>query len=441
MSRVALIGDNSIEYIDVLLDIWNNGDCAVLIDWRIPLVTSVQMMREAGVGKCYIEKKFLENVSDNSFLDIKFILFETKHNPVELLPKRIYDKYKSDYSTNEAIVVYSSGTTGKSKGIILSHFAISTNADAIIDYMKPTSDDCIYIAKTLVHSSTLTGELLVSLKTHMRIIIASPIIPPRLMITNLNKYGVTVLCLNPTLLSIITDEVERSGCLPEKLKSIYVSGSILNNRIYEKAHRVLRNIEIYNVYGLTEAGPRVTAQRANCCKGNSVGKAICNVEVVIVNEQGNELPCGQTGMIHVNSPSLFLCYVSGYYKHKSFYQNWLNTGDIGFFDSNEELHIIGRQDDVIIIESHKIYPSEIEDRILQNLDVTECAVVDIQMGDRICLACLYVGQAEKMQLLKELRNRLPLYEVPRLIVRCENIPKNRNGKVSRQKIRKIIKEG
>ena len=92
-----------------------------------------------------------------------------------VLPKYISCKFQENYSKNEAIIIYSSGTTGKVKGIILSHFDINTNADAIIDYMKPTTAHCIYIAKTLSHSSTLTGELLVALKTKMNIVIAPTI--------------------------------------------------------------------------------------------------------------------------------------------------------------------------------------------------------------------------------------------------------------------------
>lgn len=63
MSRIALIGENSIEYVSTLLDIWNSGDCAVLIDWRIPIQTAVEMMNEAEVHVCYIEKKYYGKVS------------------------------------------------------------------------------------------------------------------------------------------------------------------------------------------------------------------------------------------------------------------------------------------------------------------------------------------------------------------------------------------
>ena len=139
-----MIGENSVEYVNALLDIWNNNDCAVLIDWRIPFKTSVKMMAEAGVTRCCIESGKLDNKIDIFPDSIELEVFERPSNSAELLPQYIYDKYCDNYSNDEAVVIYSSGTTGTSKGIILSHYAIQTNADAIIDYMNPSLGDCIY---------------------------------------------------------------------------------------------------------------------------------------------------------------------------------------------------------------------------------------------------------------------------------------------------------
>lgn len=182
MSRVALVGKNSVGFIENLVGIWNCGDCAVLIDWRIPIATSVEMMKEAGVKKCLLGKTEQGKIKERLTDEIEFVIFDDDCKKATPVPLSVYEKFKSDYSRDEAVVIYSSGTTGKAKGVILSHFAINTNVDAIIDYMKVTADDCIYIAKTLAHSLTLTGELLVSLKTRMKLVVAQPIIPPRLIL-------------------------------------------------------------------------------------------------------------------------------------------------------------------------------------------------------------------------------------------------------------------
>ena len=110
------------------------------------------------------------------------------------------------------------------------------------------------------------------------------------------------------------------------------------------------------MYGLSEAGPRVTAQRKECCSGNSVGKPIINVEIKIVSNDGIILKKGERGIVHVHTPCIYSGYIKGTSKHESLYNGWLNTGDIGYVDDNDELHIVNRIDDVIIINSHKLFP-------------------------------------------------------------------------------------
>ena len=439
MSRVALIGENSIGYVNALLDIWNHGDCAVLIDWRIPFETAVDMMKEADVKKCYIETGVYPEISDEEHSSVLLERYEKLNLKAEELPSSIYDKFRENYSKEEAVVIYSSGTTGKSKGIILSHFAINMNADAIIDYMKPTSDDCIYICKTLSHSSTLVGELLVALKTKTKLIVAPVIVPPRYVLNNLEKYGVTILCVNPTLLSLYADSYIPSKFNLSVLRTIYVSGSILNDNVYTKAHETFSGVSIYNVYGLSEAGPRVTAQMGNSSKNNSVGKPIKGVQIQIVDEQGNPLPRGERGVLHVSTQSQFNGYVIGLQKNPSLYKTWLNTGDIGYIDNDGELHIVGRVDDVIIIDSHKIYPSTIEGIIMESRLVKECVVFKIEKNKKTYMGCLYVGMKDETITLRNyLKKVLMPYEIPDIIQRSSFIPKTVTGKITRQKVMELI---
>ncbi len=440
MARIALIGDNSIEYVNALLDIWNVGDCAVLIDWRIPIHTAIDMMREVEVNTCYIDKRLLDVTTKECLSDtyIKVVPFEVQSNSAMILPESIRHKYHKNRTDSEAVVFYSSGTTGKSKGVVLSHFAINANADAILDYMELNKNDCIYIAKSLSHSSTLTGELLVSLKSNTRLIVAPTIVPPRFVINNIAKYKVTTLCLNPTLLQLFTEEFQRKNYSIPTLKTIYISGSILNDKVYNLAHSIFKEIAIYNVYGLSEAGPRVTAQRSSCCKSNSVGVPISGVDVAIVDNDGNCLRSGERGIIHVNTPSRYLYYISGSEKFYSLYKGWLNTGDIGYFDQNQELHVIDRIDDVINIAAHKVYPSDVERVILDVCHVTECSVVKEIIDDVEYLVCLYVGENNFAK--ERLSSLLLPYEIPKIYLQCDEIPKTRNGKISKRVVRILIQK-
>lgn len=438
MDRVALIGENSVEYINMLLDIWNCGNSAVLIDWKTPFLTALEMMKEANVKQCIIEKRLIEYKDISSVQGIEFVVFERKDNFAQCLPYDTYDKFQSNYEKNEAVIVYSSGITGKPKGVILSHYAINTNADTIIDYMHLKNYDCIYIANTISHSSTLTGELLVALKTRTKLVIAPTVVPSRFVLNNIEIYKVSIICVNPNLLDMYADEVSRNKYILTSLKTIYVCGSILNDRIYNKAHDVFKDTIIYNVYGLSEAGQLLTIHREDCCNDNSVGKANKNVEIVIVNKQGKRVKNGERGIIHVKTKFLYSGYVARTDGSKSLYKGWLNTGDIGFFDEYGELHIVDRIDDVATIDSHIIYPADIENKILLNCKVKDCVVLIVNCNEENLLCCLYTAETDLTQHIKTSLSTIVMqYENPKLFIRVDCIPRSRNGKVVKREIGKF----
>lgn len=437
--RVALIGDNSVEYIGLLFDIWNQEGCAVLIDPQTPVTSAIEMMHDANVKKCYIEHKYYLQICNHIADETELIPYYSTSNTTQLLMPESYKKFKACYSKSEAVIIYSSGTTGKSKGIILSHYALNTNANAIIDYMRPRPDDRLYIIRNLTHSSTITGELLVAAKAKIPILISPVKVPPRYVFNNIAKYLITIIGLNPLLLSMYAGEYSKGGYDIPTLRKVYVSGSILNDKIYNMAHKTFPGIELYNVYGLSEAAPRVSAQQKECSKSNSVGKPISGVKVAIVDDNGLPVPKGVRGIVHVSTPSIFDGYVCGQLKHASKYQGWLNTGDVGYFDENDELHIDARVDDMLIIGAHKIYPAEIEKRIISCADVNECAVTAVSHHDAEILCCLYVADQEiTADIINRLEGVLIKYEIPKIFLRTDAIPRTTNGKISHKLVQDLF---
>ena len=145
------------------------------------------------------------------------------------------------------------------------------------------------------------------------------------------------------------------------------------------------------------------------------------------------------GMIHVKTPSCYLGYVFGQQKFESCKQGWLNTGDIGFFDLNNELHIINRADDVMIIDAHKVYPSEVECQIVANTIIDECVVVQIEHNGDSLIGCLYVGAEDAPKVIRAaLNKKLMIYEIPKVFLRCEALAKTKTGKVSRIEAKTIL---
>lgn len=135
--RIGLVGDNSIGMIEQVINIWNNGDCVVLVDWRIPYNSIIEMLESVNVKKCYIEKKILDSINQKiEGKTLEFVPYISTDNRMTAIPTELYNKFQSNYSNSEALILFSSGTTGKSKGVVLSHYAINSNADEVFKYME-----------------------------------------------------------------------------------------------------------------------------------------------------------------------------------------------------------------------------------------------------------------------------------------------------------------
>lgn len=435
MSRIGLIGENSIEYIEKLLDIWNNGDCAVLIDYRLPLKAILRLLRLCKVSICYLEYEIIEGKSN--FEEIEIRTFTSKNKSIMSVPESIYEMYKPNYNKTDALILFSSGTTGKQKGIRLSHYSITKNADAIARYMQLSKDDSMFIVKSFIHVSTLVGELLVCLKNKLRFYISPTLTTPQQVLEALEIQKVTVLCLNPTLLKIYAryEKIRRHHL--SSLKAIYTSGSIADINILTEAQQAFSSASILNVYGLTEAGPRLTAQTiGQQNRLGSVGKPISEVEIKILGEDGVEVNSGEKGLIYAKTPCLFSGYIAHTKMQAQVDEGWLNTKDIGYFDNDGNLYIVGRSDNMIHVGSHNVHPEEIEEVIRGVAEVEDCVVVGVSnhlYGS--ILVCKYIAPKDKSDNIKKYcQEHLAPYEVPVKFVRVDDIPKTFNGKVNRAAI-------
>ena len=125
-------------------------------------------------------------------------------------------------------------------------------------------------------------------------------------------------------------------------------------------------------------------------------------------------------------------------KYGSLYNGWFNTGDIGYIDENSELHICSRIDDVMMINSHKIYPIDVENVICDVDGVEECAVAKIVCRGIDMIGCLYVGNASADNIIMQTKSKLATYEIPQNIIKVNDLPKSSNGKLLRSKVKQIL---
>ena len=434
-ARIGIIGDNSIEFVEKVLQIWNENKSVVIVDWRIPVAKRLEMLNAANVTICYIQEQYM--IDSMKLNNIKFIPYAISSQSYMILPKRIYQIYTENYDISEALILFSSGTTGKSKGVILSHYAKNLNADAIIKQDNITKEDSLFVVKSFAHSSAFVSDLLVALKTQALIAIGKTVMPPRYLINKMYEYGTTILNVNPTILSMYL----RNGLDKKlgKLRAIYVSGSRLNNELALTARAQVAPVSVYNVYGLTEAGPRVTSQTDENCHGNSAGIPITGVHIKVVDAAGREVPINTIGTIYVKSQSMFMKYLNS----ELFTDEWLNTRDIGFINQYNELEIVGREDDMIITHAHNVYPSAIEDIVESFEEIDRCIVVGIphnELGEIV--VCAYTQKEgtkiEAYELYSRCRSILASYEIPHKWINIDYIPANANGKIDRKQVKNSI---
>ena len=411
--RIGLTGKNSVEYVEQLLRIWNSGNSAVL-NCDTPPSSVFGMLADTGAAQCFADRTSADRYCDTAPPSFEMTCYPTEYGMPCVLPESVRDMYTPRYDDTEAVVIYSSGTTGKRKGISLSHRAISSNADSIIDYMNISESDCLYLNKKLSHISSLTGELLVALKTGADIVLSPLAVPPRVAFRTVTGFGVTVLCCNPYLLNLYAEETERTGRFPESVRTVYTSGDAVSLKDIERARKTF-GCPVYNVYGQSECGPRISAQREGCCTGNSAGRPVKNVEVR-TDEQGEIL---------VKTNALFSGYTNSGYTPGE----WHRTGDLGYIGKEGELYVTGRTDSMIITGAHNVYPETVEKAVTDNSTANDCLVY---MKDCV-LVCDYVSDKEidSVTVIKTLRQQLLPYEVPKRFRKVTAIPRNTNGKKMR----------
>ena len=346
---------------------------------------------------------------------------------------------ESNYITPKrrpALIMFTSGTTGAPKGIMLSEENIMTNVTDIVSYFAIGSSDTILIARPLYHCAVLTGEFLTALVKGSKIFFSSESFNPVHYLESIEKYNATAFCGTPTLLSLMARCRRKGKNYP--LRHIVVSGECMNKSTGNRIAGSFPDAEIYHVYGLTEACPRVSYLPPKHFREHpdAVGVPLPSVKVKIISRNGRLAKVNEEGMLWVKGKNI----MQGYYRNRTLTHNalrngWLRTGDIAVIDKNGFLRIKGRSDNLIIRGGMNIYPQEIEGTLKQDARVREVLVYGFSLPDKgnqigMKLAGDFHDADEVRKLCIEL---LPRFAVPTAIELVDELPKNGSGKIIRNK--------
>lgn len=434
---VIVLTENGSAFLVGILGAMMAGAIAVPIDPQMPLHAVLNIISRVQAKIVCLSGKRPKNIFEGKSLREIKLLNEDKG---EWECKESYNVTYPEYHSEEdnAFILFSSGTTGEPKGVVHTHKTILLNIDAIANYMSPASSDSFYIAKTMVHASTLTGEVLTALRAGSDLIALNPLVSPVTLLKRLEQYKPSILCVNPTILRILL-RTETEKYDTTSIRLLYTSGAVADAELINGIQKKFPSSSVLNVYGMTEAGPRLTAQvLGDEKKVGSVGKAIKGVKVFIYDDDGNEVKQGETGNVCVTTE----CLMQGYWKDEKatkekIHGNQLITGDLGYFDEDNHLYIRGRADDMIIRGGHNVDPNHVESVVQQFVGIEDCIVFgipDILNGNRII--CVYTSTEgmgiEKKKLLDYCAEKLAVYECPQELYCWEKLPKTVSGKLSRK---------
>jgi long-chain acyl-CoA synthetase len=338
-----------------------------------------------------------------------------------------------------AIILYTSGTTGKPKGAMLTHRNLYSNARDVADYLKMNEDDRVIATLPMFHVFCLTVALNAPLMNGATIVIV-PKFSPAEIFRLTKKYEATVFAGVPTMFNFLLQYPEGKA---EDLKSLRLcnsGGAAMPVALLEGFERKF-NVVVSEGYGLSEASPVTCFNPLDRPrKAGSIGQSIVHVENKVVNELGEELPPGEVGELIVRGPNV----MKGYYKMPeetaaTIKDGWLYTGDLAKMDEEGYFYIVDRKKDIVLVGGYNVYPREVEEVLYEHPDVVEVAVLgvpDPNFGESV--RAFVVSKNPTLtaeQLLEFCREHLAKYKVPSSIDFLEELPKNTTGKILRRSLK------
>lgn len=353
--------------------------------------------------------------------------------------KRTQDFEDAICSENDvAIMLHTSGTTSNPKKVMLTHRNLLANIQSNVTSLELNCNDRCLIVLPMCFGYCNTSQFLTHFYLGGSIVIYDGTFVPVRFFHYIEKYGCTNTTCIPTMLYLITKS-KKSNYSLQSLRYICFGGGTISLDVLKKVSKWLPNVGIVQTYGQTEASPRITCllPQDSERKIGSVGRPIPGVRVKVVDEDGKELPANCRGEIVVKGDNI----MKGYYKRpeetaKVIRNGWLYTGDIGRFDAEGYLYVVGRIKNVIITGGLNIYPEEIEEVLRSYSDVEEALVLPKQhevLGE-VPIAQVVVKKNSRVstsELLDFCKERLGIQKIPSEIIVVEKIEKTYNGKVRR----------
>ena len=444
-ARVAYLAPPGWHYVATQWGIWRAGGIAVPLAVSHPPPELAYVIADAEAAIVVAHPEFRERVEPIAAArGVRFVpspeALTAKPQPVPAL-----------WSSRRAKIFYTSGTTGKPKGVVLTHANIEAQVQSLVTAWEWTADDRILGVLPLHHVHGVVNVLTCALWSGATVELASSFEASEVW-HRIAAGGLTLFMAVPTVYARLIAawdeapperrEAMSAGCRGMRLM---VSGSAALPVSVLERWREISGHTLLERYGMTEIGMALSNPLHGERVPGSVGQRLPGVDVRLVDGQGTAVPEGSPGEIEVRGPGVFAEYWNRPEETRAaFRHGWFRTGDVALLEGGR-YRILGRQSvDIIKTGGYKVSALEIEETLREHPDVAECAVVgvaDEAWGERVCAAIVArAGCQLAVEPFRDwARERLAAYKVPSRVIVVAELPRNAMGKVTKPAVRGLFR--
>lgn len=433
--RIALKSVNHISYFDFLFACYKIGAIFVPLNWRLSAEELKYIVADCGPKLIGIKEEASNGAQAlaERMLKVDSDMYEELVNEDKTLPIAV-----SEDEDLPVLIIYTGGTTGKPKGVVLSRRSLLANSLNTIASWGINNEDITLNYMPMFHTggiNALTLPILVAGGT----VIYGAHFDAEEALNYLNHYACTIALFVPTMYhSMIASPYFKSADFPT-MKAFLSGGAPCPLEIYKSFKE--KGLPFKEGYGLTEAGPNnffITPSEA-ILKAGSVGKPMLLNNVRLFDGEKDIDEADQVGELLINGEHTFV----GYWKNQqatndTLQKGWLHTGDLAKYDHDGYYYIVGRKKDMIISGGENIYPIEVEQVLLSHPSVEEASVIGIkdEKWGEIVIAFIVASNpnATKEVILNHCKGRLAQYKLPKQIHFIEEMPKTAIGKIDKVKL-------
>lgn len=468
--RVIIFLDNSVETVVSIWSVLKAGGAFVVLNSSIKAAKLEYIIKDSGAGiiiahskKSEVVEKACENINSGLKIiyagplngrqqkdDLAIYNFEEQLNSQSgVASEKLLKRMNSVIDYDLAALIYTSGSTGEPKGVISSHFNMISAARSIIEYIGNDSSDIILNVLPLSFDYGLY-QMIMSVMFGGTMVLETSFMFPVKILQKIEQEKITGFPIVPTIIALLLKMREIDRYKLETVRYISNTGAAFPVPHILKFNELFPHIKIFSMFGLTEC-KRIAYLPPDQIKvrPGSVGKAMPNCEVFIVDENGSEVLNGEPGELVVRGSNVMRGYWNSteltekvYRKGKLQGETLLFTGDLFRMDEEGYLYFLGRKDDMIKSKGERISPKEIEN-ILCSIDgVAEAAVIGVPddvLGQAIKAYIVKLnGQyIDSNTILQFCSENMETFMVPKYVEFLNELPKSPNGKVDK----KILKAG